>query len=408
VALHVQHGLSPHAEDWLAHVEATCRRWARRGWPVELIAHRLESRPQAGESVEAWARRARYQALREMAQERAIDLVLLAHHRRDQAETFLLQALRGGGVAALSAMARVARRDGITWARPWLATAREEIAAYARRHRLRWIDDESNDDDRFARNRLRRHVWPALAARFGEADAALAGAAARVADAAAIVEEVAAADLATIADDERGLDLAAWRSLSVPHQSHALLRWLRLALGASPPATLVERLLREALPSGRPRRWPVPGGELRSYRGRLQHMAGALACPDRSHSILVDLSLPGDHTIAGWDGTFRVEPVSEGGLPVAHAARLELRARAPGDRFQAGRARPARSLKLQFQAAGVDPALRQGPIACHDGVPVFVAGLGLDARALAPAGAPQVALTWLAHAASGKRGPRAR
>ena len=390
------------------HVDATCRRWARRGWPVELVAHRLESRPAAGESVEAWARRARYRVLREMAQERRIDLVLLAHHRRDQAETFLLQALRGGGVAALSAMPRLARRDGITWARPWLAAAREDIEAYARRHRLRWVDDESNDDDRFARNRLRRHVWPVLAARFGEAEAALAGAAARLADAAALVEEVAAADLATIADAERGLDLAAWRRLSPPRQSHALLRWLRLALGQSPPATLLERVLQEALPSGRPRRWPIPAGELRSYRGRLQLVAGAHASPDRGRPLIVDLSLPGDHAIEGWDGAFRVEPVSEGGLSIAHAAHLELRARAPGDRFQAGRARPARSLKLQFQAAGVAPALRDGPIACHDGVPVFVAGLGLDARALAPAGAPQVALTWLAHAASGKGDSRAR
>jgi len=73
-------------------------------------------------------------------------LVLLAHHRRDQAETFLLQALRGGGVSALSAMPASATREGLTWSRPWLATPDATIAAYARRHRLRWVEDDSNAD----------------------------------------------------------------------------------------------------------------------------------------------------------------------------------------------------------------------------------------------------------------------
>ena len=103
LALHVHHGLSANADAWLDHARSLCARWARRGSPVELVATRLAERPLAGQSVEAWARRSRYRALREMALARGVDLVLLAHHRRDQAETFLLQALRGGGVAALSA-----------------------------------------------------------------------------------------------------------------------------------------------------------------------------------------------------------------------------------------------------------------------------------------------------------------
>ena len=77
------------------------------------------------------------------------------------------------------------------------------------------------------------------------------------------------------------------------------------------------------------------------------------------------------------------------------AARLEVRERRPGDRFQAGAGRPPRSLKLQFQAAGLPAWQRQGPVLSRDGVPVFVAGLGLDARALAPPGEPQLALAWL-------------
>jgi tRNA(Ile)-lysidine synthase len=328
-----------------------------------------------------------------MAIERGVDLVLLGHHRRDQAETFLLQALRGGGVAALSAMPTVVRRDGLTWARPWLEQPREAIEAYARRYRLRWIDDDSNDDERFARNRLRLRVWPALAAAFGDAGVSLAAAAVRVQQAAAVVDEIAALDLAAIADVD-GLDLVAWRRLSAARQRQALLRWLRNERVEAPPASLVERLMNEAAPTGPQRRWPLGDGELRSYRGRLRSVAAPSASDDVP-ALVVDLSRAGVHRIAAWHGSFRVDRVDQGGIAIGAAARLELRRRAPGDRFQAGARRPPRSLKLQFQASAVAPALRDGPIVCRDGEPVFVPGLGVDARALAAPGEAQVSLAWL-------------
>ena len=331
--------------------------------------------------------------MRELALARGVDLVLLGHHRRDQAETFLLQALRGGGVAGLAAMAKVVRRDGVTWARPWLELPREAIEAYARRHRLRWIEDDSNADERFARNRLRRRVWPALAASFEEAEAALAAAAGRVRHAAELVDEIAAVDLATIGA-EGGLDLVAWRLLSSARQRHALLAWLRRELDGSPPATLVERLLREALASGPPRRWPIAGGELQSYRGRLRRVAPRAIAADAA-PMAIDLSRPGVHEVSGWHGAFHVDAVERDGIPLRTAMRLELRARAPRDRFQAGAGRPPRSLKLQFQARGIAPTLRDGPIAESDGVVVYVPGLGIDARALAGAGEPQVSIRWL-------------
>nr|HET7859200.1 tRNA lysidine(34) synthetase TilS [Caldimonas sp.] len=238
LALHVHHGLSAHADDWLRHCEATCRRWSRRGAALAFAASRVQGAPGAGDSVEAWARKARYGALRMLALEHGVDLVLLGHHRRDQAETFLLQALRGGGVAGLAAMPKIARSDGITWMRPWLATPREAIEAYARRHRLRWIDDDSNDDARFARNRLRLHVWPALVDSFADAEAALAAAADRAGEAAALLADVGAADAASIAGDD-GLDLARWRALSPPRRRQALVEWLRRELASAPPASLV-------------------------------------------------------------------------------------------------------------------------------------------------------------------------
>jgi tRNA(Ile)-lysidine synthase len=404
LALHVHHGLSGEADRWLAHGQALCRRWVRRGRPVEFVARVLSTRPARGESVEAWARQARYRALREMAVAHGADLVLLGHHRRDQAETFLLQALRGGGMAALSAMPRLVRRDGVSWARPWLDMPRDAIDAYVRAHRLAHVDDDTNDDERFARNRLRARVWPPLTEAFVDAESSLAAAAQWAQEASAGLAELAAIDLQALRT-EGGLDVAAWQALSPVRQSNALRAWLRQTTGKAPMATLVDRLMNELRPTGA-MRWPVPGGELRSYRGRLRYEATTIALSAPARLLIrdgqtelesVDLSAPGVHEQREWGGAFVVERVDAGGIPVATASRLTLRARAPGDRFQAGPTRPPRSLKLQYQAAGVPEWLRHGPLACHDGVPVYVPGLGIDARTLARPGEPQLSLRWLPH-----------
>lgn len=393
LALHVHHGLSAHADAWLAHCSDFCRRLRRRGRDVAFLDHRVETRPQPGDSVEAWARRERYRALRRMAAEGGADLVLLAHHRRDQAETFLLQALRGGGVAALSAMPEQACREGITWARPWLVEPHEAIVAYARRHRLRFVDDDSNDDLRFARNRLRAAVWPALLASFPEAEASLAKAAGWAQQASAAVDEAAEHDLRSIAG-VLGLDIAGWRALPPHRQTPALRRWLQRQSGRAAPASLVERLLVE-IGVGGVRRWPAPDGALHSHRGLLRWRAGE---PVESPPgvVRLDASRPGRYAIEPWRGVLHIAPVGEGGIALPLAADLTLRARSAADRFQAGPGRPRRSLKLQFQSAGISADERLVPVVCHGDLPVFVPGLGIDARALARPGEAQVALSWFA------------
>ena len=393
VALHVHHGLSPNADAWLAHCAARCRRWAADGSPVTFAFTKLSSQPARGESVEAWAREARYGALAKLARAHGADLVLLGHHRRDQAETFLLQALRGGGVAGLAAMPRLAHRDGLTWARPWLEMPRERIEAYARAHRLRSIEDESNDDEALARNRLRARVWPALLESFPDAEATLADAARWAQRASAVVLAQAAGDLDTVVVDD-GLDLAAWRALPGARQGEALRAFLRRHT-AGVPASLVERVLREARVEAS-QRWPVAGGELRSHRGRLFHVRPAET--RSAFGVLIDLGVIGVHPLAGWRGAIRVERATSGGVPVATAHRLQARTRAAGDRFQPATTRPPRSLKLQYQAAGIAPWRRDGPILCCDGQVVFVAGLGIDARAAASPTEAQVMLHWVPEA----------
>ncbi len=183
----------PQADEWSAFVERTCKRWS-----VPFAMRRLDDRPSRGQSVEAWARAGRYAALAAMAREARCSVIALAHHRGDQAETFLLQALRGAGAAGLASMPTRAERDGLTWLRPWLDQPRDAIEAYVRSHRIRFVDDASNDDPRFARNRLRLQVMPALRAAFPDAEVALIEAAKQAAHARALVDEVAQADLAVV------------------------------------------------------------------------------------------------------------------------------------------------------------------------------------------------------------------
>ena len=398
VALHVHHGLHPDADAWVAHLQRQVRRWARGGLPVTLRVQRLDSSPAPGQSIEAWARRERYRALAAMAQDAGCDTVLLAHHRRDQAETLLLQALRGGGPAALAAMPRSAQRQGLRWLRPWLEQPREAIEAYVRRHRLGTIDDASNADPRFVRNRLRLQVWPALVAAFPDAEAALAAAARRAQESDAALRELVALDLSGCLDADGALTVAAWLRLSPARRGLALRGWLGPQLSGGLPETLVQRLLTE-LPRPRAARWPAAGGELRCHDGRVVLARPVLAAvPAASTQPEVatprlDLSRPGRHPVPEWQGSFVVD-VADHGLAPAQLREVELRARSGGERWQLAPRGMARTLKKQYQARRVAAWDRVGPLLYAGDELLFVPGLGMAAAQCASGPAPRLQLRW--------------
>ncbi|MBW8832103.1 MAG: tRNA lysidine(34) synthetase TilS [Burkholderiales bacterium] len=396
LALHVHHGLSRHADAWLAQCEAQCARWRRRGLPVVFVSEHLLTKPGKGESVEAWARHARYRALRSMARANGASLVLLAHHQRDQAETFVLQALRSAGVAGLSGMPREIERDGMTWVRPWLDVPRNDVEAYVLKHRLKHVDDDSNEDTRFARNRLRHEVWPALIEAFPQAETALALAADWAQEAQACLAELAASDIASM-ESAKGLDLVAWHALSNARRSNVLRAWLRAKMGRAAPSSLVSRLMIE-LEGKSSATWPIDRGTLRRYRGALSFVADVDAA-DEPNTVRRESQLSvkraGHYQLPGWGGGLHVERVKEGGVPLAWLAHLDLKEREGGEQFQAGIGRPARSLKKQFQAAAVPQWEREGPLLYSGGQLVFVPGLGIDARVMALPGQPQVTMRWI-------------
>ena len=398
-ALHVHHGLMAEADAWLTQVQQQSRRWG-----ASFDATRLQAQPAAGDSIEAWARRERYRALAAMAQRHQCALVLLAHHRRDQAETFLLQALRGGGPAGLAAMPAMAQRQSLQWARPWLNHPREAIEAYVKRHRLRFVEDSSNADLRYARNRLRGNVWPALVAAFPDAETTLVEAARHAADAAALADEVAAADLPGIGDDG-ALVIALWLALPPARRRNVLRAWLQARLTGPVPVSLVQRLLHE-LPGCRSGRWPAPQAELRLYRGRLACHALADAgsgvttgfaaeSATRMAGIGLDLSRPGRHLLPAWRGAFEVLATEHGGVAPELLQQVLAAPRQGGERFHLVRRGLARSLKKQYQAAGVPAWAREGPLLwLPDGRLLFAPGLGINATLQAAEGQAQLALRW--------------
>ena len=394
VALHVHHGLMPQADCWAAAVQALCERWN-----IGFACERLAGAPASGESVEAWARRERYAALARMARAAGAGIVLLGHHAHDQSETVLLQGLRGAGPAGLAAMPRSVERDGLTWARPWLARTGAEIDAYVAPLGIEPARDPSNTDPRFARSRLREAVLPAFRQAFPEVDAALAVVARRAGEARAVLDEVAAEDLLRIGA-RACLPLRAWRDLSPARRANALRAWLAAALAGPVPQALVDRLLDEARDDA-PRRWPVEGGRM------LQSLSGQLLVADRPtpaprpapSSATVSLLRCDRYALPGWEGVLEVFATPERGVAPHRLAQIEARVRAGGERFMLNPSGGTRSLKRQWQSQRVAAEGRHGPLLYDgNGALLFVPGLGIDARAWAPPGAPQWGLRWLAPA----------
>ncbi|HMI11071.1 MAG TPA: tRNA lysidine(34) synthetase TilS, partial [Bradyrhizobium sp.] len=222
-AVHVHHGLSPNADHWARFCAEQC---ASRSVPLSV--HRLHLERKPGLSLEALARAGRYEHFMSCD----VDVIALAHHADDQAETVLLQLLRGSGPRGLSAMPAF-RRGTPALLRPLLSQTRETLAAYARARGLGWIEDESNSDITHRRNLLRHEIAPRLAAGFKGYPATLTRAASHQAEASALLDELAALD-AEGAIDDAGLDRAQLAGLSNARAAN-LLRWFLRREGLRPP-----------------------------------------------------------------------------------------------------------------------------------------------------------------------------
>jgi tRNA(Ile)-lysidine synthase len=240
-AIHVHHGLQSAADGFAAQCEALCAQLQ-----VPLTVCRVDARHALGQSPEDAARQSRYAALADAALHawpgRPMAAIALAQHADDQVETLLLALSRGAGVAGLAAMPAQWQRLGLTWLRPLLQVEGAALRAWLLARDQGWIEDPSNTDQRFTRNRIRAQLLPQLQAAFPQFRDTFARSSRHCAQAAELLQEVAEADLALVGNPPR---IAALQALSRARQGNVLRHWLRVAHATTPAAAQLDALLRQ-------------------------------------------------------------------------------------------------------------------------------------------------------------------
>jgi tRNA(Ile)-lysidine synthase len=238
-AIHIHHGVQAAGDDFERHCQAVC---VRLGLP--LVVKRVDARHASGQSPEDAARRARYKAFEAVAlveyAQVAIKNIALAQHADDQVETLLLALSRGAGLPGMSAMPASWQRAGLTYHRPLLRVPASDIRRWLIGRGVAWIEDPTNVDEQFTRNRIRARLLPALDATFPQFRDTFVRSAAHAAQAQAVLLDVAAQDLAHIGDPPVITQLQA---LSRPRQANVLRHWLNTAFQAVPSTAQLAELL---------------------------------------------------------------------------------------------------------------------------------------------------------------------
>jgi tRNA(Ile)-lysidine synthase len=374
-AIHIDHALQPAAAAFAASARRQC---ARLG--IELLQVRVQVDARHPQGLEAAARAARYAAFAAAMQPG--EVLMTAHHQDDQAETFLLRALRGSGVAGLAAIAPWQRfGPGHLW-RPLLAASRALLRAYAQAQGLAWVEDPHNGDPRFDRAWLRSELWPRLQQRWPQAAAELARAASRAAEAASLLDERAAADLAGLRRGE-ALSVSALRALPAARRRLALQHWLAVERGLpQAPRAALERAGPELLDAAADRepciRWR--GGCLLRYRDLIVATPPLPAPPPAGwrvqwrplQSAEPELLLPEGCGRLRWRGALPDEIFV---LRFAHG----------GEVFKPPGSQHRRRLKQLFQERGVPPWIRRRtPLLFAGERLIWAGGLGSDADSPLP------------------------
>ncbi len=389
-ALHVHHGLSPNADRWAAFCEGFC---AER--EVPLAIERVDVARDSGAGIEAAARGVRYAAYAR----RAEPFVALAHHLDDQAETVLLQLLRGTGLKGVAAMPQMRRLagSGVTLYRPLLATPRVQIRAYAAQARLAWIEDESNTSSAHDRNYLRHEVAPLLDARFPGWREATARFSRHAASADEILDELAR-------DDGPDAPMPAWdlchdpmyihRSLDDARRANALRAFLERNEVPMPGSTQLAEMARQI-------------HEARDdAEVRLDH-AGISLVRHRNHVYIESRPWGDEPWRVPWRGERAVELGARGHVAFLRVVGDGIDARrtregdwhfgsrSGGERIRLAPGGPNRTLKNVLQEKGLSRWQRQNlPCLFHDGRLAWMASVGIDAGYRCPEGGEGLSPRW--------------
>ncbi|MBD2858270.1 tRNA lysidine(34) synthetase TilS [Spongiibacter sp. KMU-158] len=344
-AIHIDHGIHSDSGQWAQQ----CQNWcAALGVPLKV--HNVELAG-ARQGLENLARQARYRVFEQ--QLGAAELLLMAHHQDDQAETLLLRLMRGAGVRGLSAMPQSRAVGAGTLLRPLLNETRASIEAEARLRGLSWIDDPSNADTSFDRNFVRHRMLPVLAERWPDGSTRLSKIAELQAETNILLSQYVQADLQQLLRDAGELDLAGLVQFSTERQ-RVVLRAFLASFGIEVERAELSELLEQcfAAPDRQPE-WVFPQGILRRHRQRLCFSAphdskpDGMATPILWPDLATPLALGESRLIATFGGEFC--PKGE----------VSIGWREPGMRCQLAGESHSRALKKLFQEWGIPQWRRQ-------------------------------------------------
>ena len=385
--MHVHHGLSPNADSWVEFCKQTCV-----AYQVPLEVERVEVQKGAGIGLEAAARDARYKVLYDAG----ADYIILAHHQDDQAETLLLQLIRGAGLKGLSAMA--AQDENRCLLRPLLDISRQEIEAYAKANQLAWIDDESNLDTKYDRNYCRHEIMPVIKARFPAADETLARSASHIAEASQLLNELAQIDAQACLIEGR-MSVKRLGELNLPRAKN-LFRWWLSSMGfVAPSSDRLDEMLTQLINASQDASLKISLDKaneinLRRYQG--------YAYIDTNHSERVsDIAMiwQGEARLTMPDGTHLVFERHQGqGLAIDKLGghKLRISSRKGGERFKPDLIRPTRTLKHLLQEANMPPWQRERlPLVYLDDTLAVVPNVGVECNMQATQRDMGLVITWL-------------
>ena len=345
-AVHVHHGLSPNADTWAEHASQIAQQL-----DINCTVARISLANLNGQGIEGGARKARYAVFAEQT----CDAILLAHHQNDQSETLLINLLRGSGPAGLAAMPTSRPLNPhIDLLRPLLHLPRAELLQYAQLHDLEWIEDESNTNTEFKRNKIRHELVPLLESINPKAISTIARSAIHQSDASAILLERAQEDLSHC-NQHGALLLAELEKLSPARQRNLLHYWL-----STHDITLELRAFDELLRvvfSAAADACPAlvwRNAAIRRYRGALHVTRASLSAGPEQDRQLVDAAF-----IADWFGTLEWVQNEHGIAEHFLANGYRIAGRSGGESLKLAHNRPTRSLKAQCQAVGIAPWLRE-------------------------------------------------
>jgi tRNA(Ile)-lysidine synthase len=387
-AVHVDHGLTPAAAALRRAAETLC---ARLGKPLEILAVEVAAGP--SRSIEAEARTARYRAI-----ERALgpgECLLTAHHAEDQAETLLLQLLRGAGLKGLSGMP-VCRVFGPGWhVRPLLDIARSALREFGAAHAVLGIDDPMNRDLRFDRSYLRQEVWPSIERRWPGAAATLARSAQHLAQGQVFLDASAARTVDRLRDGD-ALSVPGLRALPPREQANVLRYWIASAAIVPPSTSRLLEAMRQIFTADADHLPVVVFGEhaLRRYQERL--FITPVVPPALREEALAWSLAPGARLDLGAGlGTLRWAH-QPGGLDAARLPEIvNVRRRRGGETLKPGAGARTQTIQHLCQAMGVLPWMRDALPMIHAGDALVAVGdLWRDARCCVPAGARGLACVW--------------